>query len=143
MSNSGFPKRHAKFFRGLSLIEVCVAIAILAIILVSLSGIFNQGYRFLRKTRMNHLACLLAQDQMENLMNEYIFADISSFNGNATLSAPFQDFNGQVNISYPASGGSNSDVNANLSRVNVTISWQGQSGVQNFTLTTLVCNFTH
>ena len=143
MFKSRFFQPRIKLFQGLSLIEVCVAIAILAIILVSLSGIFNQGYRFLRKTRMNNLACFLAQQQIENLTHEYIFADIDSFNGTMNLSDSIHNFTGQVNISYPVSESAHSEVNANLSQINVTVSWQGQSGVQNFTLTTLVSNFTH
>ena len=143
MFNGKFREPRVKSFQGLSLIEVCVAIAIVAIILTSLSGIFNQGYRFLRKTRMNHLACLLAQKQIENLTHENIFSHLGSLNGTGTLGAPFQDFSGQVNVTCPASEPSDPAVRAYLAEINVTVSWQGQSGVQNFTLTSLVSNLTH
>jgi prepilin-type N-terminal cleavage/methylation domain-containing protein len=130
---------------GLSLIEVCIAIAILAVMLTSFSGIFNQGYRFLRKARMNNLACLLAQEQMEKLLHNSSFSYLGSINGaTQPLSAPYQDFSGQVNITYPATGeGSSSSVDANLTRITVTIYWQGQSGQQNLTLTSLVSNLPH
>ncbi|MCX5708735.1 MAG: prepilin-type N-terminal cleavage/methylation domain-containing protein [Candidatus Omnitrophica bacterium] len=139
MSNSRFRQLRVKSFRGLSLIEVCVAIAIMAIILVSLSGIFNQGYRFLRKTRMNHLACLLAQEQMENLTHEYIFPSPGSFNNVENLG----DFTRQVILICPAAQGSDPAVNATLAEISVTVSWQGQSGVQSFTLTSMVSNLAH
>jgi prepilin-type N-terminal cleavage/methylation domain-containing protein len=148
MLESRLRQTRIKTFQGLSLIEVCVAIAILAIILVSLSGIFNQGYRFLRKTRMNYFACFLAQEQMENLTHQYIFplldADRGCFNRTVTsLGGPSQNFTRQVNISYPATVGSVPAVRANLAEINVTVSWRGQTGVQNFTLVSLVANMTH
>jgi prepilin-type N-terminal cleavage/methylation domain-containing protein len=147
MFKSRFCHWGIKSFQGLSLIEVCIAIAILAIVLVSLSGIFNQGYRFLRKARMNHLACLLAQEQMENLTNEYIFTDLNAnidyFNQTEVLSGPFQGFNRTVNVTYWASEGSDPLVREDLAQINVTVSWQGQSGVQNYNLTSLVVNYTH
>jgi prepilin-type N-terminal cleavage/methylation domain-containing protein len=140
MPNSKFRGPRVKSFQGLSLIEVCVAIAILAIILTSLSGIFNQGYRFLRKTRMTHLACLLAQEQMERLMHDNIFPFLGSLNRTVSLG---DDFRGQVNVTSPASEPSDPAIQAFLAEIKVMVFWQGQSSEQNFTLTSLVNNLTH
>jgi len=134
----------AKRINGLSLIEVCLATVILAIILASLSSVFTQGYRFLRKTRMSHLACFLAQEQMEKLLDNSTFSYLGSINGSQSLTAPYQDFNGTVNITFPVSGvGSNATVDSYLARINVTVSWQGQKGIQNLTLTSLLSNLQH
>ncbi len=133
-----------KRLNGLSLVEVSIAIAILAVILVSLSSVFTQGYRFLRKTRMSHLACFLAQEKMEQFLHNSTFDYLGSINGSQNLAAPYQDFNGTVNVTYPATGaGSNATVDSYLARINVTVSWQGQKGVQNLTLTSLVSNLAH
>jgi prepilin-type N-terminal cleavage/methylation domain-containing protein len=140
MFNSEFRQLREKSSQGLSLIEVCVAIAIVAIILTSLSGMFNQGYRFMRKTRLSQMACLLAQEKMEQLMHEYIFASINSYNASEPLPL---NFTRQVKVTYPASEGSAPGVNATMAQVNVTVSWPGQLGVQNFTLISLVSNLTH
>jgi prepilin-type N-terminal cleavage/methylation domain-containing protein len=145
MINRKYKVPNLKFPRGLSLVEVCIAIAILAILLSSLSGIFNQGYRFLRKTRMTHLACFLAQQEMEKLMHNYtveILKNGGSLNSSANLNPPFENFMGQVNITYPSSEG-NSSIQPYLAQINVTVSWPGQSGVQNFTLISLVNNLSH
>lgn len=51
--------------KALSLIEVCIAIVIVSIVLVSMVGIFSQGYRYLRKSRTRTGAYNLAKGIME------------------------------------------------------------------------------
>jgi hypothetical protein len=130
--------------QALSLIEVCLAIVILSLILISLSSVFTQGYRFLRKTRMSNMACFLAQEKMEDFLHNSTI-DQSRGNYIGTLDPPYQDFRGTVNVIYPASGyGNNSTVEGYMALVNVTIFWQGQSGQeQNYSLSSLVTNLTH
>jgi prepilin-type N-terminal cleavage/methylation domain-containing protein len=61
--------------RGLSLVESIVATAILAIILVSVFAIFQQGYVYMRKTRMATTAYFLAQSKLEESYNQtYVFS---------------------------------------------------------------------
>lgn len=138
-----FKFRRIRFLNGLSLIEVCLAIAILAVIFISLSGIFNQGYRFLRKTKLRNMACFLAQEKMEVFLHNSTFL-LGNNSSVMNLSAPYQDFRGEINITSPASGeGSMPGVDATLARINVTIYWNGTSGEQNFSLTSLVANLPH
>ena len=132
------------FPQGLSLIEVCVAIAILAILLVNLSAVFNQGYRLLRKSKLSAMASFLAQDKMEELMHNRTFSLLGSVNNTTVLSAPYQDFTRQVNVTKPAAIlGANATVNSTLAQINVKVSWNGSGGQRNFTLTSLVSNLSH
>ena len=91
------------------------------------------------------MACSLAQEQMERLLHNSTFSYLGSVNSTPqTLPAPYQDFTRVVNVTYPATGaGTNSSVDNYLARVAVNISWQGQSGQQNFTLTSLISNLSH
>jgi Tfp pilus assembly protein PilV len=139
------PELRRTSLSGLSLIEVCIAIVVLAVILTSLSSVFNQGYRFLRKTRLSQTACFLAQEKMEQLLhNNATFDYLATINGTENpLPAPFQNFWRTVNVTSPAAAGTNATVNASLALINVKVYWQGQRGQQNFTLISLVSNTTH
>jgi prepilin-type N-terminal cleavage/methylation domain-containing protein len=55
--------------RGLTLIEVCVTIAILSAILLSMLGIFQQGYRYLNTARDRAAAINIAVGQLEECWN--------------------------------------------------------------------------
>lgn len=55
--------------KGLSLIEVCISIAIVAIVLASMVGIFSQGYKYLRKSRVNTAVYNLANQLIEQYSN--------------------------------------------------------------------------
>lgn len=139
---------HARPSNGLSLIEVCLAIAILAVIFANLSFIFNQGYLFLRKTRLSRQAFFLAEERMEYLLIANAVNDPDSFNvtPKQPVGAPFEAFQYEVSIKNDTSavlsctGGG---CGGKLAEVNVTIYWNGTSGEQNFSLVSLVSNAGH
>lgn len=136
--------------KGLSLIEVCLAIAIVAIIFTHLSFIFDQGYSFLRKTRLSRLAFFLAEEEMERLLDSRAVDDPDDGWNITTKTAfdpPFAAFQRQISIDKTASsvatacGGTG--CGGRLAEVNVTVYWNGTSGEQSFSLVSLVSNATH
>jgi len=137
---------------GLSLIEVCLAIAILAIIFTNLSFIFDQGYLFLRKTRLSRQAFLLAEERMEELLHENTVDSPNTYNetkGLKPYDPPFEAFKREVIINKTATSvlgcggpGVAAGCEGRLAEVNVTIYWNGTSGEQSFSLVSLVANST-
>lgn len=132
---------------GLSLIEVCLAIAILALIFANLSFIFDQGYLFLRKTRLSRQAFFLAEERMEELLNSGTVDTPGSFREGkgSPYGPPYQAFQREVKIDIPApsvvsDGGCAGPVVgcSDTAEVNVTIYWNGASGEQSFSLVSLV-----
>jgi prepilin-type N-terminal cleavage/methylation domain-containing protein len=124
--------------KGLNLIEVAISLAIFAVIIVSILNIFSQGYRYLRKNRMDFIACFLAQEKMEGLLNaSYVFSNPANMSKAAVSN--FTDFQIGVNFTSPPQGFS-SPYYDNLAQINVTVYWQGQTGEQNFTLATYLAN---
>jgi len=117
--------------KGLSLIEVVPAIAILMAILLSMTGIFSQGYRYLRKSRMQTVACALAQEKVEA---QSVWPPSSSNEAYGTITG-FLNFRRVCAVAndptYPTS----------LRSITVTVFWQGEKGEQSLTLVSLVANF--
>ena len=88
-----FPSLRSRSSNGLSLIEVCLAIAILAIIFTNLSFIFDQGYLFLRKTRLSRQAFFLAEEKIEELLSADVVNDPDGYNETKYwLDPPFEAF---------------------------------------------------
>jgi len=141
-----FPSLRSRSSNGLSLIEVCLAIAILAIIFTNLSFIFDQGYLFLRKTRLSRQAFFLAEEKIEELLSADVVNDPDGYNETKYwLDPPFEAFQRSVSVSKTAAsltscGGAGAPVGCDgkLAEVNVTIYWNGTSGEQNFSLVSLV-----
>jgi len=139
---------------GLSLIEVCLAIAILAIIFTNLSFIFDQGYMFLRKTRLSRQAFFLAEEKMEELLHENTVNSPTN-EAKARLDSPFEAFQRSVSIDLLNAASLRSvcctspgvgcvlGCGSRLAEVNVTIYWNGTSGEQSFSLVSLVSSATH
>lgn len=125
--------------RGLSLVETCVAITIVMIILGSLVMIFSQGYRFLRKARMEVYACFLAQEKMEELStagDAALFSNPDSHDeSKAAMASPFAQFQREVNVICPYLGYND------LAHIIVTVYWQGQKAEKSLRYETLKANF--
>jgi Tfp pilus assembly protein PilV len=126
--------------KGLNLIEVVIATFLYLIIMVSLLNVFNQGYRFLRKSRMAQTAYFLAQEKMEEVLTGSVFPGPGSHNETRANVTNFTDLQRQVNFTCPPAWLNSSY--SGLAAVNVTVYWQGQQGEQSFSLLSLVSNLT-
>jgi Tfp pilus assembly protein PilV len=132
--------------RGLSLIEVVLAIALFMVILMGMLGIFDQGYVYLFKTKFRIPAYNLARAVVEEYY-DWVLLDALDGTTNGTLVNGTYDYPGSpvtlnlfssncaFNISLNIS---NSTLNStDLKQVRVTVDWPAG----NFSLTTLKANF--
>ena len=130
-----FIKTICRFIKSLSLIEVCVAIALLAMVLGSMVSLFGQGFMAGKKTKDKAIVYNLLREELENKSTKSLFPLTSSDNiswGNVT---GFPGFARQVNCSaYPG-------YPSNLSMINVTVGWEcnatGGNCSKNMTVRTL------
>ncbi len=131
--------------KALSLIEVCVSIVIVSIVLVSMLGIFSQGYWYLRKSRIKVAAYNLGRGITE-IYSDWNTLDALDGTANGTVTnGTYTNPPDNVtlnNITYTPSlaifDGPGPDPNI-LKRLNITISWDGVA--KNFTVTTLKANY--
>jgi len=121
--------------KSLSLVEVAIAIAILGVMLVSMLGMFTQGYRYVRKSDLQLRGLLLAQQRMEELCADGDPGD------------PLYAFAADRNEAKIAISGTpffrsvSDDLNATLKRLSVTVSWLGEQGERSITLVTLIADY--
>jgi len=130
--------------KALSLIEVCVAIVIVAIVLASMLGVFSKGYWHLRKTRTRTVAYNLARGITEQYSNWTALVTIA---GSPPAIGTYTNPPDPVilnNVTYTPSlaisNGPGPDPNR-LKRLNITISWVEDGVAKNFTVTTLKANY--
>lgn len=116
--------------KSFSLLEVSIATVLLTMILVSIFGIFGQGYRYLRKAKMRNIALLLAQEKIEEEFNWPLAPGSIS---EAPVSG-FPDFNRTVSVITPYL------TDNDLARITVTVSW-GVGPTQALTLESLKANY--
>ncbi|MDD5729547.1 MAG: hypothetical protein PHN57_00250 [Candidatus Omnitrophica bacterium] len=115
--------------KGLSLVEVCLAMAILVTIVAVMAHSINEGYSYLRKTRLLTIGQFLAQEAMEeNCTWPAVAAARAAVPG-------FSGFDRQITVVTPALGYND------LAQVQVSVYWQGDKGEQSFVLKTYVANF--
>ena len=98
---------------GLSLLEIIVSIAILVSIAVSMTEVFEQGYKSQRKVRMSTIARLLAQEGIENYSAWSVAASGGQTRANVS---GFPGFAREINVTFVTSG---------LYQVDVIVYWQG------------------
>jgi type II secretory pathway pseudopilin PulG len=113
------PQRKA----GLSLVEVCVAIGILVIMLSAVISSMSQGYRYLRKTRLQTVAQFLAQEAMELKFTWALAANDTLANVTG-----FPGFQREVIVTNPAL------THAQLKKITVNVVWQEHGANKTFTL---------
>ena len=110
--------------KGFSLIEVSLAIAILALVLSGMLGIFGQGYLYLKKTRERVVAYSLAKEALERY---YDWASLPLTGATYNVSMNGVNYNVNVTVSdgpvYPSE----------LKQLNVLLTWPAG----NFTIVTL------
>lgn len=124
--------------KGFSLIEICIAIALLAIILGFMLKIFSQGYRYVRKSKLQTVACFLAQEKTEENSVWPPPDGTGTHTEDYGSIADFPDFKRVVVIAddpiptLPA---------GSLKQLDVTVYWQGERGQRSLTLRTMIANF--
>ena len=115
--------------KGLTLIEVVVAVTILMAIFASLLGVFAQGARSMRKSMLVTTALFLAQAELEN-------ATLSSTNHSSNIMTNDAQFNSAFNSTEETGVPPGS-----LYRFTATVSWEGEQGSRSLTLETLRTNY--
>lgn len=120
--------------RGLSLIEVMAAAAILALISTGVFGVFWQGFREAKKSQMFTAAQNLARGFLEQ------YSDWGSLPANGSYSLGNSILN---NIAYSAALTiSDGPINpAQIKRLDITISWTDGTISRNVAITTLKANY--
>jgi type II secretory pathway pseudopilin PulG len=109
--------------KALSLIEVCIATGILVILLAAILNSVNQGYRYLRKTRLQTVASFLAQEAME-----LKFSWNTATNDTLNTVTSFPDFQREVIVSNaPWYVG-------RLRKIQVNVNWQENGATKTLTL---------
>jgi hypothetical protein len=134
-------KKKSRQKNGLSLIEATVATLILAIILISVLGIFQQGYYYMRKVQRSATAYFLAQSIFEEwCWPGEIFPNPGSHNSTTqkNFTSPYNEYNWTMTFITPPAGLAGHN---NLTQMNVTVYWQGLSGQRSVSLVTLLGNF--
>lgn len=106
--------------RGFSLLELIIAIGVLAIGLVGVLQIFPVGLRASRHSGMITKAAFLAQNKMEEIKMQD-FEEIADFSPEIPLSGTDGDFDWEIFIDEVELDGVESD--ENIRKVSITISW--------------------
>ena len=126
---------------GFSLMELVVAVAMFAVMVVSLLGIFAKGYLYARKMRMAAQAHFFAQQLIEEYFNESLVFSTASNITETPCSDP--NFNYTINFTHPLYVPEDGYSHPRLAEVNVTVYWHGQTGQQrSFSLVTYIANST-
>ncbi len=143
--------------RALSLIEVCVAIVIVSLVLVSMLGIFGKGYQYLRKTRTRTGAYNLAKGIMEQYSN---WTTLDALDGvsDSTVTSPATYTDPAPSTPDPSNPFDSIPLNnvtytpqliisdvpidpTRLKQINLTISWTEGAVNRNVTIYTLKANY--
>lgn len=106
--------------KGFSLLELIIAIAVLAIGLVGVLQIFPVGLRASQRAGMMTKAAFLAQNKMEDVKLAG-FDAIAALPPKIALSGREGDFDWRINIEEIELDGVTA--NANIRKVTITVSW--------------------
>ncbi|MGE5307498.1 MAG: type IV pilus modification PilV family protein [Deltaproteobacteria bacterium] len=116
--------------RGFTLIEVVLAIVLLMFVTMSLMSIFAQGNRYRERSKDHVSALFLAQYGIEDIIESWPLSSSSE----VPISG-YPRFKRYVTVTHNYGG------NSNLDLVNSTVSWEGETGTRNVTITTLISNY--
>jgi len=125
---------------GFSLMEVALATVIFAIVIMTLLGIFTQGYLYSRQMRMASVAYFLAQEKLEEYYNASAVFPIPANVSMTSFGGDFAQYNFTVNFTCPLVFGA--ETHDNLALINVTVYWLGRQGQRSFSLNTFLANIT-
>lgn len=131
--------------RGFSLLEIVAAVAMFAVIVVSLLGIFANGYLYARQMRMASKAYFYAQQIIEEYYNaSVVFPDPQKLATNVTSTALSDaNFTYTVNFTNGMDFNDGDGAHDELAEINVTVYWPGRNNQQrSYSLVTYIANFT-
>ena len=123
--------------KGFTLVEVLVAVFILAVGISAVLVIFPSGLRVARSSKMATVAVYLAQEKIEEIISQP-YAGISS-EAKQTLSSPFSAYSRKTEITCFDPNGElvpNCPDDTGIKEIKVTVSW-GIAGKE-IELTTLI-----
>ena len=103
--------------RGFSLVEVLIAMAILAVILMTLIGVFIYGYNAISRTKQLATATEICQSEVERIRR-------LSFDSLSGLSAAFTDPRLATLISGTGTRTLEADIGADIRKLTVSVSWK-------------------
>lgn len=117
--------------RGFSMIEVIMATAIVAIVMVEIVGVTTRGLRMTSSLSNITVACLIASDKIEEIYTMSPEAVISSFPmGQTRLVSDLP--NGQWYVAYPKG------TNVDPIQIDVYVKWQENNREHLFKVSTML-----
>jgi len=130
---------HGLKYKGFTLIEALVAIAVLLIGILGVIQLFPAGLNSSRTSKEETMATNLAQGELEQYKNtEYdSISNISKTKYTTNQNDPNYKFDKQVEVIYVNSDLTQSATDTGLKKITVTISWQEKGQEKNFSATLL------
>ncbi|MBU0759182.1 MAG: prepilin-type N-terminal cleavage/methylation domain-containing protein [Candidatus Omnitrophica bacterium] len=110
--------------KGFSLLELIIAIGVLAVGLVGVLQIFPVGLRASQRAGMMTKAAFLAQNKLEEVKMAG-FGSITALPPTILLAGEDRDFEWEITIDKPELNGLND--NDNMRKVTVTVNWMDRS----------------
>lgn len=129
--------------KGITLIELLVAVFILSVGVFAVITIFPFGAKLIRSSEMTAEAVMLAQEKIEESSAEsYSDIAVGTFN-EPSLLPPFENFSVEKKVSYvdPSSEMQEIAADKGIKKVEVTVSWSLLLGVlqNSVKLSALIC----
>ena len=119
-----------KACQGFSLIEVLVAMAVIAIVVIAIFRLNSQTIDMTNATRFHTLAPLLAQSKLADIESRKI-EDATSDSGDFGESHPGFNWNVTIDTVLSESLGETAE---NLKKIDLTVSYSGSGAIYNLTL---------
>lgn len=121
---------------GFTLVEVVVAILILATVMLGVTGLLYAGWQGTQRGGSSTVALNLAQEKLEEIKNDPSLLDDpalpSSYDGREPFASPYADYSYWVEAVEASQAGSG------LKKVAVKVSYEVRGVEQQVSLTTLV-----
>ena len=123
-------RRSAAIGQGFSVVEVLIAVSILAVSLLAIASMFPVGYQDIEYSGRMTIAAELARQKLEELRN-------TSFSSLASSSSP-ENLSGGFTRSWTVVDAGVGAQAADLKQVTVTVTWQGFGRPSSLSMTTLI-----
>jgi type II secretory pathway pseudopilin PulG len=122
--------------KGFNLVEILVSFTILLFVLLGIASIFPAGHAFIKASGNITRASFVAQSVLEEYRRKD-FTQIVSGTGSITLNETFSDRTNSIPYNYTVTV---SAVNSDLKSIIVLVSWPGNVGRRNLTVSSLIYN---